>query len=317
MKKRFVGKRKWKTKGLKVFAFLFLVFAFFLITFQFVGKQFQSKITNEEMFDYLFHDGMGKNRFFEFLSMEPTEFLLSNTMGIKIPKSESAFSEEVIGPTYEYVPDPSPNSDAKDPIIYLYNTHQTEGYSKNGISEYDITPTVLFGSYYFREKLNDLGLPTIVETNEISEILRMNNWTYSSSYKASRYLMEDAKKKHIKIEYFLDIHRDSAPYQSTMTESNGKKYAKVLFVIGKEHPNYQQNLDFANIINEKMKLKINTISRGVIGKEGPNVNGIYNQDISPKAILIEVGGEYNNIVEVTNTMEVLANVLKEYVEEHS
>lgn len=91
----------------------------------------------------------------------------------------------------------------------------------------------------------------------------------------------------------------------------------MLFVIGKEHSNYQQNLDFATSLNELMKLKVNTISRGVIGKEGKNVNGIYNQDISPNSVLIEVGGQYNNIEEVTNTMEILASVLKEYIEEHS
>ena len=65
-----------------------------------------------------------------------------------------------------------------------------------------------------------------------------------------------------------------------------------------------------------MKQKISTISRGVIGKEGKGVNGIYNQDISPYTILIETGGQYNNIAEVTNTMEILASVLKEYVEEN-
>ena len=54
----------------------------------------------------------------------------------------------------------------------------------------------------------------------------------------------------------------------------------------------------------------------VIGKEGKGVNGIYNQDISPYSILIETGGQYNNIAEVTNTMEILASVLKEYIEEN-
>lgn len=90
----------------------------------------------------------------------------------------------------------------------------------------------------------------------------------------------------------------------------------MLFVIGKEHPNFEQNLNLATKLNEKLKLKVNTISRGVIGKSGKNVNGIYNQDISPGSLLIEVGGQYNNIAEVTNTIELLAQILKEYIEEN-
>ena len=54
----------------------------------------------------------------------------------------------------------------------------------------------------------------------------------------------------------------------------------------------------------------------MIGKSGKNANGIYNQDISPGSLLIEVGGQYNNIAEVTNTIELLAQILKEYIEEN-
>lgn len=318
MKKRFVGKRSKRIVGYKVVFFFFLVLFFFFFTFHYSMNHMKKSMTSEEIVAKLFQNGMGNTEFFNFLKMNPTEFLFSNTMGIHLEKSETVFlEEETTGLVYDYVPDPSPSSEATDPLIYIYNTHQTEGYSKNGISEYDIVPTVLFASYYLREKLNDLSLPTIVETNEISEVLRIHQWSYSHSYEASRYLMMDAKNKHSHLKYFIDIHRDAIPYESSVTEYNGKKYAKVLFVIGKEHSNYQQNLDFATSLNELMKLKVNTISRGVIGKEGKNVNGIYNQDISPNSLLIEVGGQYNNIEEVTNTMEILASVLKEYIEEHS
>ena len=44
---------------------------------------------------------------------------------------------------------------------------------------------------------------------------------------------------------------------------------------------------------------------------------IYNQDLIPNSLLIETGGQYNNIAEVTNTMEIIAQVLKEYIEEKS
>ena len=55
------------------------------------------------------------------------------------------------------------------------------------------------------------------------------------------------------------------------------------------------------------------LSRGIYKKEGVNVNGIYNQDISSNVILIELGGVYNNIDEVLNTTEALANILSYYI----
>lgn len=318
MKKRFVGKKTKNRTGAKCVCFLCMVLFFFLLTFHLLTSHWKSTMTKEEILDKLFKNGMGQNEFYNFLEMNPTEYLFSSAMGISIPKSESVFEEEDdSGPVYEYVPDPLPKNETLKPLIYIYNTHQTEGYSKYGISEYDIEPTVLFASYYLREKLNDYSLPTLVEANDISEVLRVNSWNYGSSYLASRYLFLDAFEKNPTLNYFFDIHRDSAGYNSSTTEYLGKKYAKILFVIGKEHQGYERNLNFANALNEKLKVKIPTISRGVIGKEGKNVNGIYNQDIHPNTLLIEVGGKDNTLGEVTNTMEVLATVLKEYIEEQN
>ena len=48
-------------------------------------------------------------------------------------------------------------------------------------------------------------------------------------------------------------------------------------------------------------------------KGGSGVNGIYNQDFSPNTLLIELGGQYNSINEVNNTVLVLAEVLKEVI----
>ena len=58
----------------------------------------------------------------------------------------------------------------------------------------------------------------------------------------------------------------------------------------------------------------NGLSRGVLKKEGMNVNGIYNQDISSNAMLIEVGGVDNNIDEVLNTVNAISDILVKYID---
>ena len=70
-----------------------------------------------------------------------------------------------------------------------------------------------------------------------------------------------------------------------------------------------------NKINDKLNLAYPGLSRGVIKKEGPNVNGVYNQDISPNSILIEVGGYENKIDEVYNTINVLGEIIGEIINE--
>ncbi len=54
------------------------------------------------------------------------------------------------------------------------------------------------------------------------------------------------------------------------------------------------------------------LSRGVITKAGQGTNGRFNQDLSEKAILIEVGGIYNTLDETYRTAEALAEVFSEY-----
>ncbi len=211
-----------------------------------------------------------------------------------------------------YIEDPSPK-EIKEPLVYVYSTHQTENYSYKKYEEYNITPNVMMASYILREKLNNKGIPTIVETTNISDLLHTNGWSYASSYKASSFLVKDAIEKYPTLKLIIDLHRDSIKKSSSTIEINQKKYAKVLFVIGAEHKNYEKNLSVANKISDLINAKYKGLSRGVMKKSGENVNGIYNQDLSEYSILIECGGHENTLDEVLNTIEILADVIEEYI----
>lgn len=213
----------------------------------------------------------------------------------------------------KYIEDPNP-IDINNPIVYLYSTHQLENYNNKNLDIYGITPNVLMASYILKEKLNKLGIVTIVEDTNISEFLTINNWDYSSSYKATRLLIMDKKSKYNSLKYFIDIHRDSVNKKISTIKIKDKSYAKILFVVGLEHDNYNNNLTLANNINELFNKYYPNLSRGVLKKEGPTVDGVYNQDLSSNSMLIEVGGVENNIEEVFNTIEAISIVLKKYIE---
>ena len=73
--------------------------------------------------------------------------------------------------------------------------------------------------------------------------------------------------------------------------------------------------EFWTKLNEKIKKIAPTLSRGVLEKKGPGVNGKYNQDFNKNTILIEVGGQYNYIEEVNNTLKIISKVIYEYLED--
>ena len=315
--------RKTKFKFTFLLIIIYLVFAY---TFYYSFKNISNN-SNEEFINFLLNNGnaaIGKNEKIPKAINKTINYILN----IDLTKPSSLFNENIIGYSEEekvdnseldrlkqvsyYMTDPN-KKEVKEPFIYIYNSHQLENYNNANLEIYGITPNVLMASYLLKEKLNDLGLPSIVEDTNITEFLSLNNWNYASSYKASRIFMLDKQNTYPSIKYFIDIHRDSVGKNLTTTKINNKSYARILFVVGLEHKNYNKNLDLANNINSLFEKYYPGLSRGVYKKEGPNVNGIYNQDISPNVMLIEVGGVDNNIEEVMNTINAISDVLKKYI----
>lgn len=209
----------------------------------------------------------------------------------------------------------SNKNDDESAKVYIYNSHQLENYSKSNYEVYNITPSIMTASYLMQESLNKQGISSIVEESSFNDYIKQNNWDYNYSYQASRFFINLAKDNYKNLTYFMDIHRDSIKYDYSTIKINELMYAKVMFVVGLENPNYQSNLDLMNKINDKLNQAYPGLSRGVIKKEGPNVNGVYNQDISPNSILIEVGGYENKIDEVYNTINVLGEIIGEIINE--
>lgn len=221
--------------------------------------------------------------------------------------------ELVVDNSSKYIEDPI-KKEITDPSVYIYNTHQLESYNKKVYEDYDITPNVMMASYILRENLNNKNIPTIVETGNITDLLNSNGWDYSYSYKASSYFIKEALNKYSNLKLLIDIHRDSISKKASTINIDNKNYAKVLFVIGLEHKNYEKNLEVANKLNDLINKKYPGLSRGIMKKEGKNVNGIYNQNLNNNVILIEFGGQENTIDEVMNTCIALSEIIKEYLE---
>ncbi len=205
------------------------------------------------------------------------------------------------------------SSTKKEPIVYIYNTHQSEKYTLNNSEPYNIIPTVMTTSYMLKEKLSEYNIESIVEESSVNEVLKKNNWKYASSYKVTRTFLEKAKKEYPSLKFYIDVHRDSVKRSITTKEINNVSYARVMFLLGLENENYEKNLKVIEYLNNEIEKKYPGLSRGIYKKKGPGVNGVYNQDFSENCILIEFGGSYNTIDEVYNTVEAIGQILGKYI----
>lgn len=323
--------RKRKLSKFKYLIYLFIIY--FVICYTFYLSMQNNKDTSNEKFILFLLEGGNIDELEEYkipnLINKTVNYFLN--IDFRYPKSilnATLFKEksnEIVISTDDdyheleelkeissYIEDPNP-IDVDNPIVYIYNSHQLENYDNTNLEIYGITPNVLMASYLLKEKLNKNGVSSIVEDTNLTEFLNINSWDYSKSYVASRLLILDKQSKYNSLKYFIDIHRDSINKSNSTVKINNKDYAKILFVVGLEHDNYKLNLNTANKVNSLFNKYYPNLSRGVLKKSGPGVNGIYNQDISENSMLIEVGGYENTIEEVFNTIDAIATILTKYV----
>ncbi len=272
----------------------------------------EDKIGKDTLVDYLVNDSLGSYK----NNIQDIDFLLKYALNINLEHTKPSSKEEDTKDKVEVKPnEEKENKEISEPLVYIYNSHQTEQYQNGNLAPYTIDTTVLLASKILKEYLEDEGIGVIVEEQNVADKLKSLNLKYNSSYKVARMFLESIVIEHPSLTYFIDLHRDSSKYENTVTEINGEKYARILFVIGEENENYAVNYAMAEKLRTKLETFDKKLVRGILKKSGPGVNGVYNQDFSPNAILIEVGGQYNSISEVNNTLQVLAKAFVEYIKE--
>ena len=196
-----------------------------------------------------------------------------------------------------------------EPLVYIYNTHDKESYVNPDSSLYNIDCNVKTAYYILQEKLKNYNIPSIVEERSPTSEVSKNNLDYPYTYSYSRKYLEEAIKKYPSVKIFIDLHRDGVSKEVSTAVINGKSYAKLMFFLGMGHERSEQNKklvnDLENIIEEKYD--------GILRKTFIRPNDDYNQDLTPNSFLIEVGGNYNTIEEVYNSLDILAYALSTYL----
>ena len=298
--KQFKSKKIKKRKWIYIFIFVFFfVFSYVFVIFYLSKNRIDKNILNKSI---------------NYINFSLPSYLSDKTSKI-VNKPVNLLNNNIKKASYNsvkktfIVTDQSKKEEVNvekkfEPLIYIYNTHQTENYK-----DYSVTQAAL----YLTDKLNGLGLTTYFEEQSVTTFLQANNMKYYKSYTVSRKYLEEAKQKYPSIIYYFDIHRDALSKEKSTITVNNKNYAKVMFIVGTDNESYQDNLVNAKKINEIINDLVPGITRGVIQKGGTGVKGIYNQDVSSNSFLIEVGGNNNNKEEVVNTIDIIYKAITEYV----
>lgn len=188
--------------------------------------------------------------------------------------------------------------------IYIYSTHQEEGYQDQG--------TVIEGSKYLQSLLEAKGYEVLVEERSVQAYLDTNALTYNESYYASYAYLNDTLKKD-SYDLIIDFHRDSIDRSLSVFEYQQKQYAKMMFVIGGSNQNYDKLLALASSLHQQIDQQAPGIMRSIMTRD----IAYYNQYVNDAMVLIEVGSEANTFQEVKNSIEVLAEGIDEYFKERS
>lgn len=324
MAKKFHTKKRKKHKLIKILILILVCYFSFESTTYYVLKS-QLATSNEEFLQnmlrdsnhYLLYQKSEENviakigKYFMDFDLEQPLSLLGVPTVEEQKKEEMVFQED---PDATFVSNPVEKIDvSSSPQVYIYNTHQTESYSMKTLEPYNITPSVMMASYLMKEHFQKAGIETIVEETNISDYMKEQGYQYAESYVASRTFVESILKKYPDLKLIIDLHRDAIPHDSSTITIGEKNYAKVLFIVGMNNPNYQANLSLAQSISDLINQSYPKLSRGIMSKSGSNVNGLYNQDLNGNMILLELGANENTIDEVQNTVEAIVPIMSAYL----
>ncbi|MBQ3081478.1 MAG: stage II sporulation protein P [Clostridia bacterium] len=212
--------------------------------------------------------------------------------------------------------------DIKKGAVLILHTHGTEAYLPDGVEYYgegedfrshNEAETVVAVGEVFAEVLREAGLEVYHDTTMYDAA------DFENAYTASRAGARAWLSKHPNIRYIIDLHRDAVARNGksckTLCRGTAEPTAQVMLVIGTDdaganHPGWEDNLALAASYQRRLNA-YPTLARPVYLRKAS-----YNQQLSPGAMLIEIGSAANTITEAKNAAVLAANAFVELISQN-
>ncbi|MBE3573853.1 MAG: stage II sporulation protein P [Firmicutes bacterium] len=206
------------------------------------------------------------------------------------------------------------------PQILIYHTHSSEAYHGRQV-RHNKSQDYVWGRPEGVVSMGDLLTRVLQERYGIS-VTHSRDFhdipDITTAYTRSRQTVQRYLARYPGLQMILDVHRDGIPTESSPDEGllaasiRGIPVARVEILVGKGNPNNQlhnphwrDNLALAEILDRQLNALYPGMSRGIVIRQ----DWPFNMQLSPRALLVELGDHYNTRDEAMRAAVLLADAV--------
>ncbi len=203
-----------------------------------------------------------------------------------------------------------------EPTVLILHTHATESYEKGPGERYKESSAYrTLDEDYNMISIGD-HLARLLEAGGVKAVhdRTLHDYpSYSGSYNHARTSIDQYLQEYPGIRLILDLHRDASDdygnQMRTEAQVNGRASAQIMLVVGSDaaglkHPGWQENLALAL----KLHTQCERFAPGIMRYVNLRAQR-FNQDMSPGALIVEIGAAGNTHAEALTATEVLAEAI--------
>lgn len=193
--------------------------------------------------------------------------------------------------------------------VLIYHTHtsemyRTDSFAPSAADQYHVFNTADTGivtvGRAIKEHLEQFGIPSCHLTN-------VHDWpSHPRAYIEARATVEQFLRHNPQIDIVMDVHRDAPP--GLVATVGGHRAAQLAFVVGTHagmHPRWPENVAFGRALAELIEERFPGLFRRVIERPDARLN----QDLHPRAILVEIGSYDTHLNEALLSAELFAEII--------
>ncbi len=219
---------------------------------------------------------------------------------------------------------PFETEDTQEPQVLIVHTHATESFMEEDLGYYyesfyprdtDDNYNIVRVGKSIADKLTQAGIGVIHCTEHHDDP------QYYGAYDNSATSINEYLEKYPSIKVVLDIHRDSITTDENEKIKptfvyNGKKAAQIMIMCGNDNygyydfPNWEQNMSLAVKLQSTAETKYPGMTRPLYFG-----NFMYNMNLAPGSLLIEIGTDANTLDEAIYSGELLGDVIATVMKE--
>lgn len=185
--------------------------------------------------------------------------------------------------------------------VGIYHSHGAESYvPSDGEESIDEGGGIIDVGETLAQSLREKGVETVHEQE--THVPHDAGAYIRSRRTAEELLVSD------NVDYLFDVHRDAVPAEEYEEEVEGERVTKILLVVGQQNQNMENNMQFARDLKSYADENYPGLVKGILAAPGS-----YNQDLHPRAILLEVGAHENRKEDAENGAEKFASVINAYI----